>query len=182
MRLFWFAISCWGCGAPSAAALVLDGPDVVRVTSTGPVSGLPQVRDADGQSVEGVEWRVDREEVARWEDGQLLAVGEGDATVIGRWQGQEVRYRVEVQPALLLRFDAPPDTLTVGQRVTLTLHAHRGAEDGPAPTLRWTSSAPDVLTVDASGTVSALREGVAYVTAQGANGDAVVEIRVSRAP
>jgi len=159
----------------------LTGPDLIKVTAVGPVAGVPQVRTADGLLLDGLDWTVERAEVARWENGRLYAVREGETTVTGRWRGQEVRWRLEVKPALLLRFDEPPETLVVGERVSLTVHGHRGEEDVPAPDLRWSSSAPEILTVDAAGTLTAMAEGVAYVTAQGANGDAVVEIRVSGA-
>lgn len=73
-----------------------------------------------------------------------------------------------IVPTAVTGIDVSPDlaTLEPGERLTLDLSVT--PSDATNPRVEWASSAPDVVTVDESGTVTALAAGQATITATSA--------------
>lgn len=171
----------WGCVGGSAVGqpeLILDGPSRVAVDRLGLVQP-PVVRLEGGDPVQGVAWEASPTEVAHVRDGELHAVGPGEAVVRGVWQEQRVEWTLVVEPHVLLVVPNAPATLKVGQSEVLKVGGRAGqAEVAPGP-LTFTSLTLNVLTVDAGGQVNALQPGVGYVQVTGPrSGEALVEIEV----
>ena len=179
MRIVWTtALWLGGCSVdPEPATLVLDGPARIVVDRLGPVPG-PRARLATGEEVAEVVWTVTPESVGHNRQGEIHAIGEGEATVRGEWQGQTVEWTLVVEPVVALSFDAPPATVPVGADVPLTLAARAGDEPAPPGEVTWTSSDETLATVDPSGRVRGVAPGVVYITAANRRAQAMVELNV----
>ena len=162
-----------GCG-DSDPELRLEGVAQVRVDKLGVVAGpLPSL--SDGSVPEGLVWSVSSEDVARVDGDQIIAAAPGTATVTGEWHGQSVSWKLEVTHEVSLHFKEPPAEVGVGQVVRLQVEAHGVPL---RPQLEWASSDPNILSVDAEGRVSGHAPGVAYITASGPGGQAMIELTV----
>lgn len=171
-------VACVGGAGPAAPKLVIEGPARVTVDHLGPVEP-PLVRLDDGGGVEGLAWEAEPASVAHVRDGELHALGPGEATVRGRWGDQEVAWTLVVEPHIQLLVVDPPASLRVGEARPLQVRGRVGAtETAPGP-LQFSSVNLSVLTVDAGGEVRALAPGVGYVEVSGTrSGTALVEIEV----
>ncbi|MEZ4319260.1 MAG: hypothetical protein R3F61_17235 [Myxococcota bacterium] len=174
-----FVVALIGC-AGSGPELMLDGADHVRVERLGMVDG-PSAALSDGSAPDGVEWSVESSEVARVEEGRVIAQGAGTTTVTGSWKGQSVSWALEVVPELVVRFERVPAEVNVGQTHTLHVLGELGGVEKTLTDLTFVSSDPAVLTIDDAGTLVAVGEGLAYVTVTVAGGKAMAEIAVTPA-
>src|SRR5688572_13921537 len=113
------------CGAYEPPALVLDGPEHLRVDRLGPVEG-PRVELEDGTEPEGVIWTLSREGVAHVEGDRLVAEGPGEVQVVAEWEDQRVEWTLLVELGTMLAFVQPPSRLKVGQEVPLQVEARVG--------------------------------------------------------
>lgn len=156
--------------------LSLDGPVRVRVDSLGPVEG-PRVIGPEGIEPEGVVWSVEPPHVARIVDGQVVAVGRGEALVVGSWEGDAVQWELVVEPAVSLSFVDPPAQIQVGETRALRVQAMIGGEPAIPVKLDWSARPGDVVAVD-EGRLEGLSTGLAWVTARHGPSEAMVEIRV----
>jgi alpha-amylase len=175
------AFAVWlvaGCTPHDDPALALDGPTRVTVASLGPVEG-PRAVLPDGSTPPDIAWTASVPAVADIRGSEVIAKAGGETQIIGAWSGQEVRWTLVVEPAVLLVPDDPPATVAVGSTVPLRVHAHD--DDGkPAAlgALRWVSSDPSVATVTQDGAITGIAPGIVYVTVSSAGSDAMLEIRV----
>ena len=117
------------------------------------------------------------ETVDQYEDGEIVAVGVGEATVAARWEGQEVQWTLVVEPPMVLRFVEPPAHVDVGATVSLVV-----AIEGADAAVSWASSDGSVLTVDPSGVATGVGPGIAYVTASAGTASAMLELEVGSNP
>lgn len=100
------------------------------------------------------------------ESGKVTAVGAGEA-VISAKAGEKIaecKVTVIAIPATSLTLNRSLITLLPGSGVTLV--ATVLPENTTDNIVRWSSSNPSVATVDENGTVTALAEGTAHITAQ----------------
>lgn len=165
------------CGAPEEPELRLEGPSEVRVESLGPVDGPKVVLD-DGSSPEGLIWTLSRDGVARLVGDRVIAEGPGDVEVAAEWEGERVSWTLHVELATMLVVVEPPSSVPVGATRRVTVAATAGDAEIDAGRVVWTTSNPEVLAVDPSGTVTGLSPGVAYLTAQARGASAMVELEV----
>jgi hypothetical protein len=174
----WWVASLLACtSSPPAEELGLDGPARVRVESLGPVDG-PDAVLADGKKAEGVTWTAKPESVAKIEGGEVHAVGPGEATVTGEWQGQKVEWTLVVEPTITLVFVDAPARVNVGETVPLKIDGRLGEEKVAPGSVTWSSSDAAVADVSATGEVTGYAPGIAYVTATAGNSEAMLEIEV----
>ena len=71
----------------------------------------------------------------------------------------------EVEDVYVLREISLPDSQTVFAGITMKIEAERTPDYAPY-TLEWSSSAPDVATVDSEGRVTGISDGTAVITVQ----------------
>jgi hypothetical protein len=177
MQTGWLVALALSCSSEEPAVLILDGPEQVRVDHLGPVEA-PRVMLEDGAEPRGVIWTAAPEGVARLEGGQVVAIGPGEARVVAEWEEQTVEWTLVVELARVLAFHEPPSRVAVGEQVQLKVAAHVGeAEVGPGD-VRWTSSAPALLSVAPDGRAVGITPGTAWVTARASGAKAMVQIDV----
>ena len=103
--------------------------------------------------------------------GKVMALAVGTATItVSTTNGKTATCAVEVKPieAESVSLSQTTATLTVGDNLTLTATVAPGTTTNKAVT--WSSSAPTVASVDASGKVTALAVGTTTITATTTNG------------
>lgn len=124
----------------------------------------------------------DPEVVTVDETGTLTAVSPGTTTVTAKAGNQTAYCFVTVEepkpvPVAEIILSETEFTLAVGQSKTLT--AKVLPEDATEKTVTWTSSDPDVVTVDQDGTLTALTLGSAVITAEADDISAACTITVT---
>jgi hypothetical protein len=183
MSAYWpLTVALLGCPSAPEPELRLDGEPRVRVESLGPIPVSPRAVLATGEEAAGVEWRVEPGSVAGIVDGRFVAHGPGTARVTGRWRSQEIEWVLDVQPASVLRFDRHPTTVAVGASVPVLVSRFVGDQRVETGAVKWTSSALQIARVDASGQVTGVAPGVAFITAAAFGMEATLEIEVVKAP
>jgi hypothetical protein len=165
------------CTVADDRQLVVEGPSRVQVDELGPVDG-PAFVLSDGTAPEGLTLTASPEAVARVEGGTVRAVGPGEASIEGAWNGQTASWSLVVAPRITLRLVSPPATLTVGQRQPFHVEArHGGTSMDPGP-LDWRSSDPKVASVDEAGVVTGVAPGTTYIIAKRDHTEAMAELTV----
>ena len=130
---------------------------VVDTTVGLTVSGLPE--DAE------IEWRSDNKKVATVdENGQVTGISEGTAIISAQWEYGRKTYRVEsvvtVESSGIILCSYNVVLTYIGQTAVL-----EGTTYPEGQTILWTSSDGKVVTVSEDGTVTAVGEGEAVITA-----------------
>ncbi len=178
-----------GPGGPSGpapvASIILAAPPQA-LAAFGETAQLSAVaKDARGGTVSGVafSWTSSAPNVATVAGGTITAVGNGTSTITVTGNAVSATVQVTVQQRvaqLAVAFTA--DTLgALGD----TARANASAQDGrgnamtATATITWLSSNPSVVTVDATGLLTALAEGSASIRAthETSTGERTVHVR-----
>jgi hypothetical protein len=175
----WAVLLAWGAGCWSSDGrrLAVEGPDVIVVEHLGPVEG-PSVALSDGSAPEGLSVHVTPSEVAVVTEGQVVAVGPGEAEVEVHWREQRATWRLRVAPRLTLRIVRPPAELRVGQREPLHLEASVDGRPTDPGAVQWLARPEGIARVTEAGEVEAVSPGVVYVSATQGATEAMVQITV----
>ena len=112
-----------------------------------------------------VEWTSSDKNVATVNaEGKVDAIGKGSATITAKADGKEATCKLTVlAPIKGISISKTSLSLTIGESATLTVTLIP-ADATPREELTWSSSAPEVVSVDA-GMLKALAEGTATITA-----------------
>jgi uncharacterized protein YjdB len=147
----------------------VTGVSLDKTTATlyeGETETLTATITPDNATDKSVTWTSSAPEVATVDaNGKVTAVKAGTATVTvtttdgGKTATCTVTVKAHVASVSL---DKTTLTLTAGESATLT--ATVGPENADDKSVTWTSSAPDVATVDANGKVTAVKAGTATIT------------------
>ncbi len=154
------------------AMMVRCSPQTVTVSAGEMVTVRATVTDARGMVLSQVplSWRSSDERIAGVSPrGDVLARAAGRATItasVGQISGEAVVV-VEDAPVVRVVVVSPSPVVRVHERVLLTARALdvRG-EARAGATVEWSSSAPEIASVAADGTVSGVRTGRATIRAR----------------
>jgi uncharacterized protein YjdB len=120
----------------------------------------------DYAAVKSVTWNSSNLEVATVNnDGVITAIAEGKAKIsVTTNSGQKSKFceLTVVYPVSGVTLDQPVSVLSVGKSARLT--ATVLPEDAPDISVRWESSAPDIVTVNDEGEIVAKAPGAATIT------------------
>lgn len=148
------------------------------MSETGKLTATVLPENADDRTVAW--WSYDPEVATVDNDGTVTAVREGTATVGVTAGGMQTFCTVTVNPAPIdvesVKLNAT--TLTLAPGATRGLTAYVTPYNADDTTVTWSSSNPSVASVDDSGTVTAIREGTATITAQAGGKTATCEVSV----
>ena len=183
------------CGgdSPTAAPTPQPAPTQVQVTPQNPVvregevvTFSATVLDQQGRAMTGVAitWSIAPAAVGTISPtGQVTAAESGTATVTATAGSASGNTSLNVEEAVVqVVLSAADSSLIVGQTGTLTAAAlDNEGEDVSGRAVTWASTDPAVLTVDASGGISAVAEGSAQVTAtvDGVEGSLTIDVVVN---
>ena len=112
-----------------------------------------------------ITWTSSKEEVATVVNGKVTAVAPGTATITATAGNKSATYTVEVKAPLTgIALNSTSENLLKGETFDLTV-TYTPANTTDDKTITWTSSKEEVATV-VNGKVTALKEGVAVITAK----------------
>ena len=115
-----------------------------------------------------VTWSSSNPAAVKVENGKLTALAEGNATITAKCGEKSAFCTVTVQKAEVLAESVTLDQTTMELTVNGTgkLTATVKPDETTVKTIQWSSSDETVATVGADGTVTALKEGSAVITAK----------------
>ena len=179
-RALVFGLLVSACASEPPPQLLLEGSLDVRVDTLGRVTG-PRAVISDGTPSSEIRWEVSPDDVARFDVNRehLLAIGPGEAEVMGQWRGQQVSWTLVVEPIIFLHFHEPPADLSVGETTHVMVLGRVQSDLVDPGVVRWATSDPDLATVDAMGRVTGRQQGIVYITASGTHSDAMLELVVN---
>ena len=130
-----------------------------------------------------VTWTTSNSGVATVDqNGTVTAVAEGTATITAAAGDKSATCAVTVQKNVVavtgITLDRSSVSLTEGQQVTLTATVEPA--DATDKTVTWTTSNSGVATVDQNGTVTAVAEGTATITAKAGDKSATCAVTVKK--
>ena len=143
-------------------------------TESGEITGAPTLTVTPAEAASEVVFSSSDENVAKFENGKLIAVATGTTTITASISGSETYRNAEASyeltvglPSSNLRYNPTSVTVTYDKKDNFTAPelSYTGGYDG---TITYTSDNPSVATVDANGVVTILAVGVAKITASGA--------------
>jgi len=168
-------------------------PAAIAITPTTPVVTLgsqlalqAQVRDAAGQPIAGatVFWSSNDTSVATVSSaGVVTGRNVGNAQVAASSGGQSAVVAISVLPVAVASVAVLPATASLTIGGTVALHAatyDAASQEITGRSIVWASDAPQVASVDASGTVTAVAAGTAHVsaTSEGRSASATITVTV----
>ena len=142
------------------------------------------VKDTDGNLMSGqsVTWTSSANNVASVSaSGLVTAASLGIATISASAGGKTGNATITINPPPIASITVTPvnDTLLEGETVQLTATMRDNAGNIVTDrTVTWTSTAPNVATVNSSGLVTAIEDGIATVSAGADQRSATATIRV----
>ena len=143
-------------------------------TEEGEITGAPTLTVTPAEAANEVVFSSSDENVAKFENGKLIAVAEGTTTITASISGSETYRDAETSyeltvglPSSNLRYNPTSVTVTYDKKDNFTAPelSYTGGYNG---TITYTSSNESVATVDANGVVTILAVGVTTITASGA--------------
>ncbi|MCH7564551.1 MAG: Ig-like domain-containing protein [Gemmatimonadetes bacterium] len=170
---------------PQVTAVVLDPPELrLELGDVHLVAAEPQGRSGEGLALP-VLWSSSNPRTATvTERGEVTAHREGIASVLAHCEGVSGALYVEVIPATVVSVEltGAPESLAVGEVATLVAEPRGGRGQSLEKTVVWTSSNPDVATVDQEGRVETLAEGMVEIAAECGDHSSRVAIEVRPIP
>ncbi len=129
-----------------------------------------------------VTWSSSHPEIATVsQDGTVTAIKEGNATITAKAEDKTATCSVSVSPATIpvssIGLDKSRLSLTEGETYQLTASVY--PTDATNKEVSWTSSDKSIASVDQDGTVHALKEGTATITAKAEDKTATCMVTVS---
>ncbi len=129
-----------------------------------------------------VQWASSRQSVATITDkGLVTAIAEGTSTITAKAGGKTASCQITVSKRIIevtsVTLDKETLELTEGEEDTLT--ATVKPDDATDKTVEWSSSAPDIATVE-GGKITAIKEGKATITAKAGEKTATCEVTVNK--
>ena len=130
-----------------------------------------------------VTWSSSNPAAVKVENGKLTALAEGNATITAKCGEKSAFCTVTVQKAEVLAESVTLDQTTMELTVNGTgkLTATVKPDETTVKTIQWSSSDEAVATVGADGTVTALKEGTAVITAKCGEKSAFCTVTVQKA-
>ena len=126
-----------------------------------------------------VTWSSSDTKVATVENGKVKAVGGGNATITAKAGDKSATCAVKVTvPVTGITLDNGSVTLKEGQEIQLT--ANVAPVDASDKTVTWSCDKTDVVTVDNTGKVKAVKEGSATITAKAGDKSATCTVTVAK--
>jgi trimeric autotransporter adhesin len=175
-------------GAGTVPAAIAITPSAPTVTLGSQIALQAQVQDAAGQPIPGatVFWSSNDTSVATVSSaGVVTGKNIGNAQVAASSGGRSAVVAISVLPVSVASVAVLPTTasLTIGGTVTLHAATYDAANhEITGRSVVWASDAPQVASVDASGTVTAVAAGTAQVSATSEGKSASANITVTVIP
>ena len=171
------------CGPKEDPEIAVSGVTLSKSSETLEVGGstnLTATVSPSNATSKTVTWSSSNQAVATVNNGTVTAVGEGTATITATAGGKTGTCQVTVNKKVIeveaLELDQAEIVLDIGEEATLV--ATVKPEDATEKTVTWKSDKPGIVSVDASGKVSALNFGESVITASVGDKAATCPVKV----
>lgn len=173
------------CGPQEPEVVVVDVSEVSVSPTTlslvaGDTANLTATVSPSNATDKTVRWSSSNSLVASVDNGKVTAVAEGSANITATAGGKsatcEVTVTAKIIPVTDISIEPASVSIEVGETTKLT--AMVSPSDATNATVTWSSSDQTIATVD-NGTVSAIKEGTAIITATAGDKSATCEVAVT---
>ena len=172
------------CGPKEDPEIAVTGVSLSPTTvalEVGGTSNLTATVQPSNATNKAVSWSTSNQSVATVNNGTVTAVAEGTATITATAGGKSATCSVTVNKKVVavtsVVLDMAEVELEPGETVTLT--ASVKPDEATGKTVTWTSSDASIATVE-NGTLTAVAEGTATITAKAGDKEAICQVTVKK--
>ncbi len=178
------AVSCGPQEDPEIAVASVSLSQSAVTLEVGGTSNLTATVQPSNATNKVVSWSTSNQSVATVNNGTVTAVAEGTATITATAGGESATCSVTVNKKVVAVTSIELDNAEVDivSGSTITLKATVKPTDATDQKVTWESDNPEIATVDGSGKVNAIKEGVANITAKAGEKTATCVVTIRERP
>lgn len=175
-----------GTASPVQAATTKSGKVAVTVPKTTLYVGDSKnnstpitVKYKNKKVTSGIKYSTSNKKIATVKKGKIVASKKGMATISVKYKNKICRFKVTVKNASL---NLSEKLLSLKKGKTYTFKAYANKTKLKATSVKWTTSNKKIVSVNKNGTIKALKNGKAVITAKTSFGTAKCRVTVSSKP
>ena len=175
-----------GTASPVQAATTKSGKVAVTVPKTTLYVGDSKnnstpitVKYKNKKVTSGIKYSTSNKKIATVKKGKIIASKKGTATISVKYKNKTCRFKVTVKNASL---NLSQKSLSLKKGKTYTFKAYANKTKLKATSVKWTTSSRKIVSVNKNGTIKALKNGKAVITAKTSFGTAKCRVTVSSKP
>ena len=175
-----------GTASPVQAATTKSGKVAVTVPKTTLYVGDSKnnstpitVKYKNKKVTSGIKYSTSNKKIATVKKGKIIASKKGTATISVKYKNKTCRFKVTVKNASL---NLSQKSLSLKKGKTYTFKAYANKTKLKATSVKWTTSNKKIVSVNKNGTIKALKNGKAVITAKTSFGTAKCTVTVSSKP
>ena len=175
-----------GTAAPVQAATAKSGKVAVTVPKATLYVGDSKnnstpitVKYNNKKVTSGIKYSTSNKKIATVKKGKIVASKKGTATISVKYKNKTCRFKVTVKNA---SFNLSEKSLSLKKGKTYTFKAYANKTQLKATSVKWTTSNKKIVSVNKNGTIKALKNGKAVITAKTSFGTAKCRVTVSSKP
>ena len=175
-----------GTASPVQAATTKSGKVAVTVPKTTLYVGdsrsnsTPITVKYNNKTVKsGIKYSTSNKKIATVKKGKIVASRKGTTTISVRYKNKTCRFKITVKNASL---NLSQKSLSLKKGKTYTFKAYANKTKLKATSVKWTTSSRKIVSVNKNGTIKALKNGKAVITAKTSFGTAKCRVTVSSKP
>ena len=127
----------------------------------------------------GIKYSTSNKKIATVKKGKIVASRKGTTTISVRYKNKTCRFKITVKNATL---NLSKKSLSLQKSKTYTFKAYANKTQLKATSVKWTTSNKKIVSVNKNGTIKALKNGKAVITAKTTFGTAKCTVTVSSKP
>lgn len=175
-----------GTASPVQAATTKSGKVAVTVPKTTLYVGDSKnnstpitVKYNNKKVTSGIKYSTNNKKIATVKKGKIVASKKGTATISVKYKNKTCRFKITVKNATL---NLSQKSLSLQKGKTYTFKAYANKTQLKATSVKWTTSNKKIVSVNKNGTIKALKNGKAVITAKTSFGTAKCTVTVSSKP
>lgn len=175
-----------GTASPVQAATTKSGKVAVTVPKTTLYVGDSKnnstpitVKYNNKKVTSGIKYSTSNKKIATVKKGKIVASKKGTATISVKYKNKTCRFKITVKNATL---NLSQKSLSLQKGKTYTFKAYANKTQLKATSVKWTTSNKKIVSVNKNGTIKALKNGKAVITAKTSFGTAKCTVIVSSKP
>ena len=175
-----------GTASPVQAATTKSGKVAVTVPKTTLYVGDSKnnstpitIKYKNKKVTSGIKYSTSNKKIATVKKGKIIASKKGTATISVKYKNKTCRFKITVKNASL---NLSQKSLSLKKGKTYTFKAYANKTKLKATSVKWTTSNRKIVSVNKNGTIKALKNGKAVITAKTSFGTAKCRVTVSSKP
>lgn len=127
----------------------------------------------------GIKYSTSNKKIVTVKKGKIVASRKGTATISVRYKNKTCRFKITVKNSTL---NISKKSLSLQKGKTYTFKVYANKTQLKATSVKWTTSNKKIVSVNKNGTIKALKNGKAVITAKTSFGTAKCTVTVSSKP